>query len=184
MSLALTESSPYLREAINNATSKNILVFCSTADSEKNTTKVWPAAYGECLSIACQERARTAPEGSSDAKATYQFQGQAFATDEICYIENGTPRRTVQSSSVATAIAAGVASLTLACGRYANDNQIIAPKMFIGDMFARMTGGDVNSRFIQPDKFFPTEVLDQEQGEEFIRKNFVEEKKGKRSQCW
>lgn len=181
MSLALSTSSEKLRQAIVNATSKNILVFCSTADNDERSSTVWPAEYDECLSIACRDKAKNALEGSSDAKATYQFQGRAFASDEICYIENATHEHTVRGSSVATAIAAGVASLTLACGRYANNNRIIAPKMFIGDMFGEMKGGDIHSRFIQPDKFFPSEVLDQEQGEKFIKENFVEGKKGKSS---
>ena len=93
------------------------------------------AAYDECLSVACRERAANA-------------------------------------------------SLTLACGTYANNDRIIAPKMFIRDMFARMTAGDDRPKFIQPDKFFPSEVLDQEHGEEFIKKNFVEEKKWRTSRYW
>ena len=150
-------------------------MICSTADNDGGHAVVWPARYDECLSIACHDKAINAPKRSSDAEAKYEFHGQALRTNDICYIEDTTHQHTIHGSSVATAIAAGVASLTLACGRYANRNSIISPSMFIKDMFDRMKGGDPESKLVQPATFFPSEVLDLEGGTRFIERQFLEE---------
>ncbi|KAA6413017.1 MAG: hypothetical protein FRX48_02760 [Lasallia pustulata] len=177
MSLALSTSSEELQKAINYAAHNNTLVFCTTINYNGHHAVVWPAKYaqyGDCFSVACYDTAKTAPTEPSDKEATYEFQGRAFTKDNIYYINDITHQHDLSGSSVATAVAAGVASLTLTCGRYANCNRIISQKMFIMDMFKKTKGGP---KLLQPATIFSQKPLDQEGVETLSRRILLYRKK-------
>ncbi len=112
MSFALDRGTPDLKEAVELAAREGIVLLCSTADEGANKTNVWPAAYApHTLTVAaCNDEGEKS--ASSTADANYYFRGE-----NVLYEAPGdsVPREMISGSSVATAIAAGVASLSLAC---------------------------------------------------------------------
>jgi hypothetical protein len=109
-----------LSAAIGNARKEGIVVFCSTADKGYIMQDVWPAKYAkshDCIFpvAACNAHGRLT-EYSNETDAQYTFQGE----DILASNGNGPigeAERRVSGSSVATAIATGVASLVLGCYR-------------------------------------------------------------------
>lgn len=130
-SFALRTSSPQLEEVLRKAKKKDIIIMCSTADEGENTDEVWPAAYyrreqdkAEKFEnifpiVGCDEHGKFSKYANEGA-GRYMFRGEdvdASSTDPSMPIETAN----VQGSSVATAIATGVASLILACYRMVQD---------------------------------------------------------------
>ncbi|KAK4151163.1 hypothetical protein C8A00DRAFT_17410 [Chaetomidium leptoderma] len=125
MSFALNETNDKLQNAINLAHSSDIVLLCSTADEGENRTRAWPASFRSTLAIAaCNDAGEKL--GSSTSAAQYYFRGE----NVLCESASGGIRKAgengaggdgggsgemISGSSVATAIAAGVASLCLAC---------------------------------------------------------------------
>lgn len=107
-----------LSAAIGNARKEGIVVFCGTADKGYIMQDVWPAKYAkshDCIFpvAACNAHGRLT-EYSSETDAQYAFQGEDILASNGNGPIDETERR-VSGSSVATAIATGVASLVLAC---------------------------------------------------------------------
>jgi Subtilase family len=106
-----------LREAIKKAVANNdperrpILVFCSTADEGIYSGPVYPANHDGTVSVAAADRyghlQPTSPGG-----VNILVPGDNVAADGPSYLEKYTTG-TVSGSSVATASAAGIASLAL-----------------------------------------------------------------------
>ena len=147
MSFVLRDTKPevkdQLRKAVHAAAAKEILMFCSTADAETKYQDALPAAFVETflMSITSRDQAGTpvAEKWSSDGHATYHFRGTNFHSKDIHYITD--PNTSVSGSSIATALAAGVASLILACDRMCNGENP-SPKIFlISEKFDMMTSG-------------------------------------------
>lgn len=111
MSFALDkEGSDLANEVINAASTKGIVLICSTADEGNNQPEVWPASYNDTIDIAaCDEMGYLAPYSNQHAR--YYFQGQKIVADASEFTDS--PEQ-IGGSSVATALAAGVASLILA----------------------------------------------------------------------
>lgn len=98
---------------------------CSTSDEGENTDEVWPAAYYTRREdaveqfdnvfpiVGCDEHGKPS-RFSSEGAGRYYFRGEdidASGTDSELLKERGV----VRGSSVATAMATGIASLVLAC---------------------------------------------------------------------
>lgn len=131
MSLVLYKSHETLRKVINIAGSKDIVVICSTADKGNNHQIVYPARYQEeqqqdCVfPIAACDINGKVTSWSTETQAKFHFRGEdvPIRTSRLFdpKISKSVPRypasptRVVSGSSVATAIAAGTASLILAC---------------------------------------------------------------------
>ncbi len=159
-----------LRKAVQRAEKRQILMFCSTADNEMNHADVLPAACPETIKIASRDRA-PGEHWTSDSHATYQFQAEHFPTEGIHYLtESNEP---ISGSSVATALAAGVASLVLACDRFANIRKNSSPKTTVRDIFEKMRR-DSTSKFLQLTKFFPDTQLGPVKAKSWIQTNFKE----------
>ncbi|OTA95155.1 hypothetical protein M434DRAFT_10064 [Hypoxylon sp. CO27-5] len=108
---------PELKEAIERAVSNNdpdrrpILVFCSTADEGIYSGKVYPANYQGTVSVAATDRYGHLPP-TSPGGVSILVPGEDIEADGPSYMEKYTTG-TVSGSSVATASAAGIASLAL-----------------------------------------------------------------------
>ncbi|KAI1373538.1 subtilisin-like protein [Hypoxylon crocopeplum] len=124
-SFALRHSSPALRDVVRKARTRGIVIMCSTSDEGENTDQVWPAAYYTQQEgaverfdnvfpiVGCDEHGKPS-RFSNEAAGRYYFRGEdidASGTDPDLLKERGV----VRGSSVATAIATGIASLVLAC---------------------------------------------------------------------
>ncbi|KAI0837188.1 subtilisin-like protein [Hypoxylon sp. FL0890] len=124
-SFALRRSSPELRDVVRKARSRGIVIMCSTSDEGENTDEVWPAAYYTQQEgaverfdnvfpiVGCDEHGKPS-RFSNETAGRYYFRGEdidASGTDKELLKERGV----VRGSSVATAMATGIASLVLAC---------------------------------------------------------------------
>lgn len=141
--------------AISEANREGIVFLCSTADQGNNSSKVFPASYKETIGIAaCNSYGKLAPF-SSDLDADYFFQGVDVVTEIIPYVKS--PQE-ISGSPVATAIAAGVASLILACNKlvYPDLNYKLHRKEVVTDHLDRMKVMDhgQNNKYVRPWEVF------------------------------
>lgn len=126
-SFALDKGSNELEAVLLKAKLKRILIMCSTADEGQNIDEVWPASYyqrdkGKTEKfehifpiVGCDENGKFSKYANEEA-GRYMFRGEdvdVSSTDRTLLKET----ENVQGSSVATAIASGIASLILACYR-------------------------------------------------------------------
>jgi hypothetical protein len=108
---------PALKKAIADATdgtqqhSRPILVFCSTADEGIYSGPVYPAAYDNTVRVAATDKYGHLQPGS-DGDVNILVPGEDIDADGPSYMEKYVTG-TVSGSSVATASAAGIASLAL-----------------------------------------------------------------------
>jgi hypothetical protein len=100
-----------LEKAVDEAKEENILFFCSTADIGLVSVKVWPADFPPCISVAASD-ANGRPRPQSREEVDLLVSGQDIMADGPDYIRKQT-KQPVSGSSVATALAAGIASLIL-----------------------------------------------------------------------
>jgi len=187
-SFALDKCSPELEAVLRKAKLKDIIVMCSTADEGENTDEVWPAAYYRRQQdkaqkfenifpiVGCDEHGKFSKYANEGA-GRYMFRGEdvdASSTDPTLPIEAAN----VQGSSVATAIATGVASLILACYRMVRhmlEKESTPPDLVnacffnISEPLRKSNAQDRTRLVIKWDKFFPV-------GEDDIRDtaNFLE----------
>ncbi|XDG09918.1 hypothetical protein ABKA04_009533 [Annulohypoxylon sp. FPYF3050] len=124
-SFALDEDQAELEAVLRKAKQKDIIIMCSTADEGENVDEVWPAAYyrrerdrAETFDnifpiVGCNEHGKFSKYANESA-GRYMFRGEDV---DVSSADLTLPMETdnVHGSSVATAIATGVASLILAC---------------------------------------------------------------------
>lgn len=178
-SFALDKCSPQLEAVIRKAKKKDIIIMCSTADEGENTDEVWPAAYyrreqdkAEKFEnifpiVGCDEHGKFSKYANEGA-GRYMFRGEdvdASSTDHTIPIE----RANVQGSSVATAIATGVASLILACYRMVQGklDRESSPPGLVNACFHRMSEQlrksntqDRDRLLVKANNFFPVGECD------------------------
>ncbi|KAF2870617.1 hypothetical protein BDV95DRAFT_574246 [Massariosphaeria phaeospora] len=132
MSLATTDDeNRVIRKALERATDKDIAVFCSTADEGNNSGSAYPADYdtnsenalsrifGVFAVTACDGRGK--PLNISKEKGySYRLVGKDVLVGAVPFLRS---QEIVSGSSVATAIAAGLASLVLSCRRIVHKNE-------------------------------------------------------------
>ncbi|KAI1768444.1 subtilisin-like protein [Hypoxylon sp. FL1150] len=193
-SFALRHSSTALRDVVRKAKSQGVVIMCSTSDEGENTDEVWPAAYYTQQEgaverfdnvfpiVGCDEHGKPS-RFSNEAAGRYYFRGEdvdASATDAELLKE----RAPVRGSSVATAMAAGLASLVLACyqmllalpeSKVPGAATAEAPSI-VNAIFHRMLqpttvgpglqdGGAKRHRLVTASRFFPVDpdsILDEE----------------------
>jgi hypothetical protein len=109
-----------LENAVNAAKREDIVIICSTADKGNNTQQIWPAQYDGTISISASDIHGKITDWSSSTKAAYSFLGKDVCANKIPFMKS---QSTISGSSVATAIAAGVASAILACCRIRNNDR-------------------------------------------------------------
>jgi hypothetical protein len=110
-----------IKSAVDDPDRRPILVFCSTADEGIYSGKVYPAHYNDVVRVAATDKyGRLKPE--SDSGVNILVPGQDIAADGPSYIEKYATG-VVSGSSVATATAAGIASLALLLLKIFNDEK-------------------------------------------------------------
>ena len=131
-----------LYDAVSAADQKNILIICSTADRGNNQQKVYPAQYWmkmkmDCLiPIAGCDQYGKLTDWSTETEAKYHFLGKNVMARSAGLMTSST--KEISGSSVATAIAAGTASLVLACSLLALEEEKYSRKTRIAMFFERM----------------------------------------------
>jgi subtilisin family serine protease len=103
---------PELKEAIEEAT-KHALVFCSTADEGNWSNRVYPACYDGTVRVSATDKYGNLMPSSDKDAINIPVPGQDIPAFGPSYMGAGIARGTVSGSSVATALAAGIASLAL-----------------------------------------------------------------------
>lgn len=120
MSFALQNKCKELDNVMKEARNHGIVLLCSTHDEGHNREAGWPAAYSADLGTgvialaACDEHG-TRLSNTQHGGYEYKLHGTNIWVGHVPYV-NSTERDS--GSSIATAIAAGLASLILSCCRY------------------------------------------------------------------
>jgi hypothetical protein len=155
ISLALRRSDTDLATAVHNADDegKGPVIFCATDDVGNTGGDVYPAYLPQTISIsACNRGGKESI--TTDSKADYYFQGHQIHTDCLSYGEHLTDNPS--GSSVATAIAAGVASLILSCMSLAlrGEESGKTRKEVVKAVFQDMLDQSESQKYVSPGKFF------------------------------
>lgn len=158
MSFALEGDFPQVKAVCAEAAYRGVLLICSAPDEGLNVTEAYPIDYPETIGIiSCDEYGQVT---RAMEKSTYDYaiQGQGVAAGMVPFLESDD---LISGSSVATAIAAGLCSLTLACSqiarnRFSETNGIekqnqITKKKIIKHYFSKMLAD--GKRYISLEKF-------------------------------
>ena len=129
-----------LKTAIQNAATgtsrKNgrpILIFCSTADEGEYSGAVYPADYPEVIRVSATDKYGHRMTTAQADEVNVLVPGDDFESDAPSYIHESGEKRSiprVSGSSVATALAAGIASLALVLLRIFNGAEEPAIELF------------------------------------------------------
>ena len=141
ISMSFTIAQPgNLADAIGKATREGIVMTCSTHDEGSKTEAAWPASLkgpGKSLIVlaACDKDGRTL-RNIEDHAYDFLLPGQKVSAGNIPFLKSD---ETISGSSVATALAAGVCSLTLTCDRLANAGRTYKSGMDKGSRYDLVT---------------------------------------------
>ena len=104
-----------LEEAIKSAVQNGILVFCSTADTGTGSGSVYPAYYKGTVQVSATDKyGNLMPSADKGTHAVnIPVPGEDIPAVGPSYMSDAVAEGTVSGSSVATALAAGMASLSL-----------------------------------------------------------------------
>jgi hypothetical protein len=151
MSMVYQKEHEGIKKALQRAYSCGIAFICSTEDKYLENPPAYPAAhFPEAISIsACNNVHKLLPE--ADPRALYHFQGENVQATSLSYSNYQEPE--VTGSSVATAVAAGVASLILSCRNLADPNSTLLRCKTVTTVFDDMVQGK-GEKFVQPGNFF------------------------------
>ncbi|KAF4997527.1 hypothetical protein FDECE_12057 [Fusarium decemcellulare] len=111
---ATVRKSEKLKEVVNDAISAGILVLSSTTGEGYVDEEAWPANFESVMKIGAAKATGKETKGSIRANADYMFPGSDILVS-TSFFGSQPFKDEVSGTSFATAIAAGVASLTLAC---------------------------------------------------------------------
>jgi subtilisin family serine protease len=168
MSLALPNSSSSLEAEVANAKNEDIVMISSRGDSGNNRENVYPADCGDVISISSLTNYGKLTE-STETNARYFFQGENVSVPaEPSYLES---QKHASGSSVATALAAGLAALIISCRRLGNEEKDIKRTRTVTTVFDRMTQTE-NDKYVRPWKVFKDTRLGKEQGMSWLRAQF------------
>ena len=116
MSFAILDNTDSFQDACEEAAKAGIIMLCSTHDEGSNINKSWPAAFNDTITItACDEFGvllRTTKQHYD-----YSIRGLEVAAGVVPFLKSDDR---ISGSTVSTAIAAGLSSLTLSCDRLAH----------------------------------------------------------------
>ena len=179
LSLVLFNGHKDLYNAVHAASRENIVIICSTADKGNNQQKVYPAQYLEEKKIDCLipiagcDQYGKLTDWSTETKAKYHFLGKDVIARSVG-VMTGSGKE-ISGSSVATAIAAGMASLVLACSRLALEEENYERKQQIEIFFEKMqTLENRNSelKYVEPAILFGEECIVDQNVETYIKEKF------------
>ncbi|KAM0554850.1 hypothetical protein ACHAPJ_006585 [Fusarium lateritium] len=124
LSAAFFKADKRLSLAIHDAIAGGVIVIASTAGEAHKQEEAYPANYAEVIKIAATDlRGKETPE-SLASLADYMFPGDRIVA-ETTFLGTSNPSSEISGTSVATAIASGVASLILACHRLSLSTQMM-----------------------------------------------------------
>lgn len=169
----MTEKSPNLTEAVASAKSNDIVIIASKGDRGNNQDIVYPADYDEVISISSLTHFGK-QAGSTEPNASYFCLGEDVVIPaESSYLE---PQGRASGSSVATAIAAGVAALILSCSRLADKTATKERIKIVEDYLHRMTADSREpARRVQPSLIFRDKRMDVSSGVKWLQKHFEDD---------
>ena len=185
LSLVLFHDHKDLYNAVHAASQENIVIICSTADRGNNHQKVYPAQYWEQMKTDCLipiagcDQYGKLTDWSTETKAKYHFLGKDVIARSVG-VMTGSGKE-ISGSSVATAIAAGTASLVLACSRLALEEENYTRKQPIEIFFEEMqTPENRNSKlkYVEPAILFGEECIADKNVEIYIKEKFGPRLKG------
>jgi hypothetical protein len=162
-SFVLFRSDPSLEEVIRKADTNGIAIICSTSDEGYIRTRVWPAAYVEntisnLFPVAPIDEFGRITRYGSDVLASYLLQGEAV--DASRKGDKAEESDIVTGSSVATAMASGLASIVIGCHKSfvklrRDDAFKKDPKEVILKAFHKMHESDPSENKIGPKRIMP-----------------------------
>ncbi len=167
MSLVLFNSHQELIDAVDAANKKDIVILCSTADRGNNHQKVYPAHYwqemkADCLiPIAGCDKNGKLTDYSTETDARYYFLGKDVTAKSVQLIRRSS--KEISGSSVATAIAAGTASLVLACSFLAVEEGKCSNRQRIQIFFEMMQTAETVSqklKYVEPAILFGEKTVE------------------------
>jgi Subtilase family len=162
-----------LKAALKRAKKADVVLICSTHDEGNKALEALPAQHPDTIAIACCDENNKLIQEGSTYDPQYLVRGTGFSTDAISYIDSES---SIRGSSVATAIAAGIASLTLACHHFTvgkvEERTSIVKAAF--DRMAMPSPDRQDLKSVQPHTLFPQRVMEMEDGKEWIREHFKE----------
>lgn len=168
MSIAITTGSKNLEKAVEQAKMDNIVMIGSRGDRGNNRETVYPADLNEVISISSLTNFGK-KTGSTETVAEYFFQGENVSIPaEPSYLES---QKRASGSSVATALASGVAALTLSCRRLGDNEKRVDRIRTVRTVFDRMTWPD-QDKYVKPWKVFKDEPMGDEEGWLWLKSNF------------
>ena len=113
MSFAILDNTDRFKDACEEAARAGIIMLCSAHDEGSNINEAWSAAYNDTITItACDEFGKLLR--TTKQPYDYAIRGQEVAAGVVPFLKSDD---LISGSSVATAIAAGLSSLTLSCDR-------------------------------------------------------------------
>lgn len=114
MSFAIYQSTNELKKAIEAAYAANIVLIASTHDEGSNANEAFPAGYtGQTIAIAAtNDFGSTLTYTPNENQFNFRVKGVNVFAGTVPYLVS---EERISGSSVATAIAAGLASLILSC---------------------------------------------------------------------
>ncbi|KAB2570259.1 hypothetical protein DBV05_g11058 [Lasiodiplodia theobromae] len=120
----------HLTTALTDAAKANILLFCAAPDQGADTTRTYPAAASApCIRIGAAEASGEAYEWLGAAPVDFLFPGAnvLWSRPGDLAVDSGTGGGgRLTGSSVATALAAGLAALALYCVQFAVQYAVVA----------------------------------------------------------
>jgi hypothetical protein len=149
-----------LKNAINAASSSNrnrALIFCATSDEPHDTGSVYPADFDSTISV-CAANARGRRRAESRKTGDLMILGECIDADGPSYFKQ--PKDLVSGSSVATALATGIASVLLVYAMCAapreDDWQKFKERKMMLELFKRnMTSNQHNrDNYVDPYRLF------------------------------
>lgn len=175
ISWTMNRESTELHKAISEATDKHILIFCSTPD-QGMYSDAWPANDKNVISVSATDQ-----YGHLTSQATGTIPADIRIPGQNVPVKMGTETQSISGSSVATALAAGIASLALLLLRIFNDNlpdselkegkgHKYYKREGILEVFRKMEDG--KSKAIKLSKMFPEELADVEKFRESLKENW------------
>ena len=172
ISITMPTSSQRLQKAIEYAKSDDIVIFGSRGDQGNNQERVYPADYAEVISISSLTQFGKRAQ-STESNASYFLQGENVRIiAEPCYLE---PQRYASGSSVATALAAGVAALILACFKLGGSKAKISRIRMVRNVLEWMIDKEVRPKnYVKPWLVFMDQKMNDERGSEWLKARFGE----------
>jgi hypothetical protein len=168
MSIAMPSGSTALKKKVELAKGDGIAMIGSRGDRGNNTESVYPAEYGEVISISSLTNFGKRTD-STETDAQYFFQGENVSIPaEPSYLES---QKHASGSSVATAMAAGVAALILSCRRLGNKEKEMDRLKTVKTVFDRMTLPE-NDKYVRPWRVFKDERIGKQEGLLWLKGQF------------